>query len=142
MREPSGRPAPRRRGPTRQPRRARRRTRPGREHPPPTSPVPPSTFTEFFMFVQLTKDFLGKKAGERLDVGESDASQLIAAGAAVAVTDDPITPLVSRALESALGGFTRGLDTAITETLKRYADAQSQARRHAAPALFGPGGGG
>jgi HK97 family phage major capsid protein len=94
------------------------------------------------MFVQLTKDFLGRKAGERLDVGDADAGQLIANGTAVAVSDDVITPLVSRALEQALGGFTRGLDAVINQTVRQFADAQSQARRHAVPAIFGPGGDG
>jgi HK97 family phage major capsid protein len=94
------------------------------------------------MFVQLTKDFLGRKAGERLDVAEADANGLIASGAAVAVSDDVITPLVSRALESALGGFTRGLDAIINQTLKQFGDAQAQARRHGIGALFGPGGDG
>jgi hypothetical protein len=94
------------------------------------------------MFLQLTKDFLGRKAGERLDVAEADAGPLLASGAAVAVTDDVLTPLVSHALEQALGGFTRGLDAVIDATLAKFADAQSQARRHAVPALFGPGGDG
>ena len=47
------------------------------------------------MFVQLTKDHLGRKAGERLDVGETDAGQLLTTGTAVPVPDDVITPLVS-----------------------------------------------
>ena len=33
------------------------------------------------MFVQLTKDYLGRKAGERLDVGEADGRDLIHGGA-------------------------------------------------------------
>jgi HK97 family phage major capsid protein len=94
------------------------------------------------MFVQLTKDFLGRKAGERLDVGQADANQLIAGGSAVAVTDDPLTPIITRGIENALGGFTRGLDAIINQTLKQFADAQGQSRRVAVPALFGPGDGG
>jgi HK97 family phage major capsid protein len=92
------------------------------------------------MFVQLTKDFLGRKAGERLDLDEADARALLANGAATAVGDDVLTPLVARALEQAVGGLTRGLDDLINATLKQVADAQQQARRHAIPALFGPGG--
>jgi hypothetical protein len=94
------------------------------------------------MFVELLKDFLGKKAGERIAVSSEEGQQLITAGVARAVTDDPITPLITKGLESALGGFTRGLDAIITQTLKQFADAQQQARRHAVPALFGPGGAG
>jgi HK97 family phage major capsid protein len=91
------------------------------------------------MFVQLTKDFLGRKAGERIDVAEADAGQLIAAGTACACAD-ALTPLVSRALEQALAGFSRGLDGVINKTLTHFADTQAQARRHAVPALFGEGG--
>jgi HK97 family phage major capsid protein len=89
------------------------------------------------MFVQLTKDFLGRKAGERLDVGEADATALLANGTAVAVTDDPLTPIITRGIENALGGFTRGLDAIINQTLAKFADAQGQSRRLAVPALFG-----
>ncbi len=91
------------------------------------------------MFIELLNDFLGKKAGERIHVAEAEARQLIASGIAKAVSDDPIGPLVARAMESALSGFTRGLDTIITETLKQFSQAQSLARKHAVPALFGTG---
>jgi hypothetical protein len=93
------------------------------------------------MFVEVTKEFLGRRPGERIDVAEADARQLLAAGTARPVGDDLITPLVNKALESAVGGLTRSLDAAIQTALKQVADAQSQARRHAVPALFGDGGG-
>ncbi len=92
------------------------------------------------MFVQLTRDYLGRKAGERIELAEADAAPLLAAGTATAVTDDVITPLVSRALEQALAGFGRGLDAVINETLKRISDAQGHSRRNAVPLLFGAGG--
>ncbi len=93
------------------------------------------------MFVELTKEFLGRRAGERIDVAEADARQLVAAGTARPVGDDQLTPLVNKALESAVSGLTRGLDGAIQTALKQVADAQAQARRHAVPALFGDGAG-
>jgi hypothetical protein len=92
------------------------------------------------MFVELLKPFLGKPAGERLHAGDEEAQQLVAAGVARTVADDAITPLISRGLESALSGFTRGLDTIITRTLEQFAQAQGQARKHGIPAIFGPGG--
>jgi HK97 family phage major capsid protein len=91
------------------------------------------------MFVQLTKDFLGRKPGERIDVAESDARHLIAQQVAVPVADDPITPAVSRALESAFTRFTESLDGIVNASLKAFQDAQSQARRHSVPAIFGEG---
>src|SRR5579875_1841390 len=94
------------------------------------------------MFIELLTDFLGKKAGERIHVAEAEARQLIAGGIAKAVSDDPIAPLVTKAMESALSGFTRGLDTIVNETLKQFSQAQSMARKHAVPAIFGAGGNG
>jgi HK97 family phage major capsid protein len=94
------------------------------------------------MFVELLKPFLGKAAGERLHVSAEEGQQLIAAGVAKAVADDPLTPIITRGLESALQGFTRGLDGLITRALESFAGAQQQARKHAVPALFGPGGAG
>jgi HK97 family phage major capsid protein len=93
-------------------------------------------------WIELVKDYLGKKAGERLALDAGDASPLIAAGIARAVTDDPIAAAIAKGLDGALAGFTRGLDQIIQQTLKQFADAQAQSRRNAAPILFGPGGDG
>src|SRR5262245_5275315 len=41
-----------------------------------------------FMFVQLNRDLLGKKAGERIDLAEGDAAALLQSGAAAPVGDD------------------------------------------------------
>jgi HK97 family phage major capsid protein len=92
------------------------------------------------MFVQLTKDFLGRKAGERIDVSDADGQQLFQSGAATPVSDDPLGPAVARALETALARHSQNLDGVITQTLKAYADSQKQARKHAVPTIFGPGG--
>src|SRR5262249_34442686 len=89
------------------------------------------------MFVQLTKAFLGKPAGERIDVSEEDAKSLVAQQLAVPVTDDLITPAVSKALESAFTKFTQSLDGIINASLKAFADAQGQAKKHAVPLIFG-----
>jgi HK97 family phage major capsid protein len=93
------------------------------------------------MFVQLQKEFMGRKAGERIDLAEADANLLIKDGFATAVSDDLITPAVQKAMEQAFGGFQKGLDAVIASALAQFQDAQSQARRHAVPAIFGPGGG-
>src|SRR5436309_515415 len=93
------------------------------------------------MFVQLTRDYLGKPPGERIDVGEADAKRLIDGGVAVAVADDPIGPAVGRAFEGALGRFTAALGGAVDDALKHLADAQGRSRRHAGPPVFGPNGG-
>jgi HK97 family phage major capsid protein len=91
------------------------------------------------MWIELTKPFLGKAAGERLHVSAEEGQQLIATGHARPVSEDPLSPVIARGLESALAGFTRGLDGIIAQTLKQFADAQTQAKKHAVPAIFGQG---
>jgi hypothetical protein len=85
------------------------------------------------VFVELTKDFMGHKPGERIAVGDSDRDDLIKSSIAKSFSDDPITPLIAKGLESALAGFTRGLDGIIAQTLKQFADAQRKSRRGAEP---------
>jgi HK97 family phage major capsid protein len=92
------------------------------------------------MFVQLTKEFMGHKAGERIDVSEQDAAALVKEQIASPVSDDLITPAVQKAMEQAFQGFQKGLDAVIHSALKQFQDAQAQARRHATPAIFGPNG--
>jgi HK97 family phage major capsid protein len=92
------------------------------------------------MFVELKKPFLGRAAGERIDVSEDDARQLVQQGTAVAVADDLIGPAVARALDAALARCGHTIDAAVNQSLKAFADARTLARKHAAPILFGPGG--
>jgi hypothetical protein len=92
------------------------------------------------MFVELKKAFLGRAAGERIDVSEDDARQLIQQGTAVAVADDLIGPAVTRALDAALTRAGQSIDAAVNQSLKAFADARTLARKHAAPAIFGTGG--
>jgi HK97 family phage major capsid protein len=86
------------------------------------------------MFVQLTKEYLGRPAGERIDLAEADAQQLIGQGVAEAVADDPLAPL--------LANLTGSLHRAIDARLKEFAQAQTRSRRHAIPILFGEDGDG
>src|SRR5262249_41062105 len=51
-----------------------------------------------------------------------------------------ITPAVSKALESAFTKFTLSLDGIIYASLKAFADARGQAKKHAVPLIFGEGG--
>jgi len=94
------------------------------------------------MFVELKKPFLGRAAGERIDVSESDAHQLIQQQTAVVVADDLIGSAVTRALDAALARAGQNIDAAVNQSLKAFADAQSLSRKHAVPALFGAGGNG
>jgi HK97 family phage major capsid protein len=88
------------------------------------------------MFVQLLKEWQGKSAGERIDVPEEFAGLLLDQKVAQ-VCEDPTPGLVARAAEQAAGRLAQNLDGAINRALKQFADAQSQSRRHAVPAIFG-----
>ena len=70
------------------------------------------------MFVQLTKEFLGKPAGERIDVADADADQLIRQGWAKPVEDDLLTPAIARAVQG-------GLDDAIERALQGWLRKQA-----------------
>jgi hypothetical protein len=88
------------------------------------------------VWVELLKDFMGKKVGERIHLCAEEAATLVNGGLAKSVSDDPIQSAIARGIEGALAGFTRGLD-GITP-LKQFADAQSQSRPVGAPLIFGP----
>ncbi|MFO0876496.1 MAG: phage major capsid protein [Gemmataceae bacterium] len=94
------------------------------------------------MFVQLSRDFLGKKAGERIDLAESDAQALLQSGTATAIGDDRLGPLLQQTLDHALAGVTGQVQGAVERSLKEFAQAQTRSRRHAVPALFGDGANG
>ncbi len=70
------------------------------------------------MFIQLTKEFLGKPIGERIDVSEGDAEHLVQQGYAQPVRDDVLTPLVARALES-------NVDSVVERALRHFLQKHS-----------------
>src|SRR5262245_42414608 len=94
------------------------------------------------MFVELLTDFLGQKAGTRIDVSEADAKALLDAGTAKAVPGDPLADAVQRGVNDAVGKLTAGLQTAVETALKQFATAQSLSRKNAVPRIFGEGRGG
>jgi HK97 family phage major capsid protein len=91
------------------------------------------------MFVQLTKDYFGQKAGARVDVDEPAARSLIEQGVAEAVHGDPLGPVVARSMETLLTGLTNSLNTTIDATLREFAAARTRSRKNAVPAIFGEG---
>jgi HK97 family phage major capsid protein len=93
-------------------------------------------------WLELLKDWMGKKAGERIAVSEDDGKPLVAAGIAKWVDDDPLAGVIARGVESALAGFTKGLDGIITATLQQFTKAQKMSRKGGAPSIFGSGGDG
>jgi HK97 family phage major capsid protein len=74
------------------------------------------------MFVQLTKELLGKPVGERIDVADVDAEQLIRQGWATSVNDDVLTPMITRAVQS-------NLDDAVERAMQTWLRQQTTPSR-------------
>jgi HK97 family phage major capsid protein len=91
------------------------------------------------VFIQLKKEFLGKPAGERLDMAPDHADMLIKQGVAEAVLGDPLAPLVNKTIEQAMNRLSEGISSSVDLALKQFADAQGQAHKHAVPLIFGTG---
>lgn len=73
------------------------------------------------MFVQLSKDFLGKPAGERIDVADADADQLIRQGWAQPIDHDLLTPAIARAVQ---GGLDDAVDKAMQAWIRKQASGK------------------
>jgi hypothetical protein len=92
------------------------------------------------MFVQLKKEFLDKPAGERIELSDSDGEALVKQGVAEAISENTaVEHLVATAMDVVRGKIVESSAAAMDAALKRFSEAQSQARRHAVPAIFGEG---
>jgi HK97 family phage major capsid protein len=89
------------------------------------------------MFVELQKDFLGQKAGARIDLEEGEAKTLIDSKIAKTIEGDPLGPIISKSVGGMIESITKSMDSAITETLKKHLAAQQLSSRNASPILFG-----
>ncbi len=95
------------------------------------------------MFVQLKKDFLGKPAGERIELADASGEGLIKQGLAEAISpNEAINQLMSKAMEAASVKISESIAQTVDAALKQFQDAQSQARKHAVPIIFGAPGAG
>jgi len=93
------------------------------------------------MFVQLKKDFLGKPAGERIEIADPSGEGLIKQGIAEAVSpNEAINQLMAKAMEAASIKISESIAQTVDAALKQFQDAQSQARKHAVPLIFGTPG--
>jgi len=89
------------------------------------------------MLIQLSKDFLGKKTGERIDVPEAEAKVFITQGIAEAVEGDPISDAIAKSAASMMTKMEESFNKAIEEALKKFAAAASKSRKNSVPAIFG-----
>jgi HK97 family phage major capsid protein len=94
------------------------------------------------MWIQLKKAYFGQEPGKRVEVAEEHAKHLIEQQIAEPVPGEPLSPLIEKAMSSAVDKLSEGMSQAIQTALKQVADAQGQAKKHAVPALFGQKGDG
>ena len=94
------------------------------------------------MLVRLKQDFIGSSAGKVLDVSEVDARTLLECGIADAAGDEALSPVITKAMEAAMTKVSDSVGQIIDTTLKRFQEAQDQARRNSVPAIFGAQGDG
>jgi len=91
------------------------------------------------MWIELTKDILGQKAGQRIEVEDKDGQALIAAGSAKPVPGDPLADVVGKAMQEMLGKLSSSLNGAVEDALKQFAAAQTLSQKGARKILFGEG---
>ena len=92
------------------------------------------------MFVQLTKEWKNKPAGEKIDLADELAELMIGQGLAQKLTEDPVNHIIGEALHRATDKWAQSMDQVINLALKKVAEAQSQSRKNAVPAIFGASG--
>jgi len=69
------------------------------------------------MFVELQRDWMGQKTGAIIDLAEPDAKLFTDGGVAKAVTHDPLSPLITKAMGSMPDGMQKAVDAAINRAL-------------------------
>ena len=92
------------------------------------------------MLIKLKQEFLGSAAGKVMEVKEADGKALIERGIADAAGDDVLSPVLTKAMETLTERLSSNVQSMTEAVLKRFAEAQDQARKHAVPAIFGDGG--
>jgi HK97 family phage major capsid protein len=89
------------------------------------------------MFVDLITDFMGHKAGTRIDVSDADGAALIETKKARQAPDSALNDIVGKAMASAMEGISGGLQSAVDAALKNFAAAQTLSRKNGNPRIFG-----
>ena len=93
------------------------------------------------MFIQLQQDYLGQKAGQKIDVADNVAKALLEQGVAIAVQDDPLPEAINKALSESIAKITGSIETTIDECLREFAKARTLSLKNQIPAIFGDGTG-
>jgi hypothetical protein len=75
------------------------------------------------MFVQLLKDHIGCKSGERIDVSPDDGAYMVQKGIAQPM-EDPITPLVAKGIEGVIAKMQEARQFAIDRLVGKVEPVQ------------------
>jgi hypothetical protein len=89
------------------------------------------------MLVMLKQSFLGSAAGKIMDVPDDEVKTLCEKSLADPVGDDAMAAIVTNAADALMAQVNESAGAIVDATLKRFADAESQARRATPPAIFG-----
>ena len=92
------------------------------------------------MLVKLLQPFLGQEAGKVIDVSDTDAKALFEQKLANPAGDDALSPVVAKAMETAMNRVSDSVNLLVESTLKKFQEAQAKSQKSAAPAIFGEGG--
>ncbi|CAN5133624.1 hypothetical protein BH10PLA2_BH10PLA2_34220 [soil metagenome] len=92
------------------------------------------------MFVKLLQPFMGQEAGKVIDVSDADAKALFDQKLAAPAGDDVLSPVVAKAMETAMNRVSDSVNLLVETTLKKFQEAQQQTQKKSAPLLFGEEG--
>ena len=92
------------------------------------------------MFVKLLQPFMGQEAGKVIDVSDADAKALFDQKLAGAAGDDVLSPVVAKAMETAMNRVSDSVNVLVESTLKKFQEAQHLSQKSKAPVLFGENG--
>src|SRR5580704_16110300 len=92
------------------------------------------------MLIKLTQPFLGQEAGKVIDVSDTDAKALFDQKLASPAGDDALSPVVAKAMETAMNRVSDSVNLLVESTLKKFQEAQVKSQKSAAPILFGESG--
>ena len=90
------------------------------------------------MFVELTREWMGQKAGAAIDRADLDAKILTDGGVAKIVASDPLSPLLTKAMGSMFDGMQKAVDAAINKALADLQATKALPRSQAAGARDSP----
>src|SRR5262245_29676416 len=92
------------------------------------------------MWCELQKDYLGQKAGARVELDEDVGKALVSKGIAREAPNATIEELVQKSAQGMLAQFQKELETQVNGCIKQFGDALALSRKGADRRIFGDGG--